>query len=137
MAAAKVQTLFDSGPDSCSTQTPRRRGFFGHTGFHMHNLLTRLNNASAFLSSCMMALVFAISLSSFLFTADPKGDLSISSIKVCVIPDVLKMIFYFFLFHSLVYNPTLGAIPLRNKTWRLFNSISRRVSLLQLFTFHS
>jgi len=36
------------------------------------------------LSSCLMTLLAAIALSSFVFTADPKGDLLISSVKVFV-----------------------------------------------------
>jgi hypothetical protein len=36
------------------------------------------------MSSCLMALLAAIALSSFIFTADPKGDLSIASVKVSV-----------------------------------------------------
>ncbi|KAF4613711.1 hypothetical protein D9613_007780 [Agrocybe pediades] len=48
----------------------------------MHNIFSRVNNVSAFLSSCMMTLLAAIALSSFLFTATPHGDLTISSIKV-------------------------------------------------------
>ncbi|PPQ67490.1 hypothetical protein CVT25_006031 [Psilocybe cyanescens] len=48
----------------------------------MHSIFSRVNNISAFLSSCMMTLLAAIALSSFLFTANPQGDLAISSIKV-------------------------------------------------------
>ncbi|KAK7467607.1 Signal peptidase complex subunit [Stygiomarasmius scandens] len=48
----------------------------------MHSIFTRINNISAFLSSCTMALLACIALSSFLFTADPKGDLSISPVRV-------------------------------------------------------
>ncbi|PCH35854.1 signal peptidase subunit [Wolfiporia cocos MD-104 SS10] len=48
----------------------------------MHSLYSRFNNATAFLSSCLMALLAAIALSSFLFTADPKGDIAIGSIQV-------------------------------------------------------
>ncbi|KAF9260344.1 signal peptidase 22 kDa subunit [Marasmius fiardii PR-910] len=48
----------------------------------MHSIFSRINNVSAFLSSCMMGLLLAISISSFLFTADPKGDLAIASVKV-------------------------------------------------------
>lgn len=36
------------------------------------------------MSSCLMALLAAIALSTFLFTADPKGDLAIASVKVSV-----------------------------------------------------
>ncbi|KAF8149877.1 signal peptidase 22kDa subunit [Crassisporium funariophilum] len=48
----------------------------------MHSAFSRINNASAFLSSCMMALLAAIAISTFVFTANPQGDLSIASIKV-------------------------------------------------------
>ena len=50
----------------------------------MHSLFSRINNASALLSSCTMALLAFIALSSFMFTADPKGELAIASVKVCV-----------------------------------------------------
>jgi signal peptidase complex subunit 3 len=36
------------------------------------------------MSSCLMALLAVVALSSFLFTADPKGDLLVSSVKVSV-----------------------------------------------------
>ncbi|KAF5373754.1 hypothetical protein D9758_000938 [Tetrapyrgos nigripes] len=48
----------------------------------MHSIFSRINNISAFLSSCTMALLACVALSSFLFTADPKGTLSISPVKV-------------------------------------------------------
>ncbi|KAF8968167.1 signal peptidase 22kDa subunit [Flammula alnicola] len=48
----------------------------------MHSIFSRINNISAFLSSCMMALLAAVALSTFVFTATPQGDLAISSIKV-------------------------------------------------------
>lgn len=48
----------------------------------MHSIVSRINNTSAFLSSCMMALLAAIALSSFALTTQPQGDLAISSIKV-------------------------------------------------------
>ncbi|KAI0779566.1 signal peptidase subunit [Fomes fomentarius] len=48
----------------------------------MHTLYSRVNNVSAMLSTCLMALLAAISLSSFLFTATPRGDLAVSSIQV-------------------------------------------------------
>ena len=51
----------------------------------MHNILSRINNVSTFLSSCMMTLLVAIAISSFLLTANPKGELAISSVKVCVL----------------------------------------------------
>lgn len=50
----------------------------------MHSVYARINNVSAMLSSCLMTLLAAIALSSFVFTADPKGDLLISSVKVSV-----------------------------------------------------
>jgi signal peptidase complex subunit 3 len=48
----------------------------------MHSIISRVNNVSALFSSCMMGLLVAIALSSLVFTADPKGDLEIASIKV-------------------------------------------------------
>ncbi|KAG7085766.1 hypothetical protein E1B28_003307 [Marasmius oreades] len=48
----------------------------------MHSIFSRINNVSALFSSCMMGLLVAISLSSFLLTAEPKGHLAISSVKV-------------------------------------------------------
>ena len=50
----------------------------------MHSILTRLNNGSAFLSSCVMALLVAIALTTFLFNPNLEGDLTISSINVFV-----------------------------------------------------
>lgn len=48
----------------------------------MHSTFARINNVSALLSSCMMALLAAIAISSFVFTADPKGSLGLVSVKV-------------------------------------------------------
>jgi len=48
----------------------------------MHSIFSRINNVSAFLSSCLMALLAAIALSSLLFTADPKGTISVDTVKV-------------------------------------------------------
>ncbi|KAH9931175.1 signal peptidase subunit [Epithele typhae] len=48
----------------------------------MHTVYSRINNVSAMVSTCVMVLLGAISLSSFLFTADPKGAIGVSSIKV-------------------------------------------------------
>ncbi|KDQ55700.1 hypothetical protein JAAARDRAFT_37115 [Jaapia argillacea MUCL 33604] len=48
----------------------------------MHSIYARINNFSAFLSSCILTLLGAIALSSFLFTANPQGDLSVLSVKV-------------------------------------------------------
>ena len=53
----------------------------------MHNILTRINNLSALLSSCLMGLVAVIALSSVLLemnTAPPKGNVSILAIKSSV-----------------------------------------------------
>ena len=51
----------------------------------MHSIFSRINNVSALLSSCMMALLAAITVSTFVFTANPKGDLAIASVKVLVV----------------------------------------------------
>ncbi|KAG2074107.1 signal peptidase 22 kDa subunit [Suillus decipiens] len=48
----------------------------------MHSIYARVNNASALWSTCVMVLLGAVALSSFLFNADPKGDLGIVSLKV-------------------------------------------------------
>lgn len=48
----------------------------------MYNLYARANNGFAFMSSCLMTMLAAIALSSFVFTADPKGQLIISNFKV-------------------------------------------------------
>ncbi|KAI0745654.1 signal peptidase subunit [Earliella scabrosa] len=48
----------------------------------MHTVYSRINNVSAMLSTCIMALLAAISLSSLLFTADPKGEVKVTSIQV-------------------------------------------------------
>jgi hypothetical protein len=50
----------------------------------MHSVYARISNVSAFMSSCLMTLLAAVALSSFIFTADPKGDLLVSSVKVSV-----------------------------------------------------
>jgi hypothetical protein len=56
---------------------------------NMHSILTRLNNGSAFMSSCVMALLVAIALTTFLFNPNLQGDLTISSINVFVrLPDL-------------------------------------------------
>jgi signal peptidase complex subunit 3 len=43
-----------------------------------------VSNGSAMLSSFLMTLLAAITLSTFLFTADPKGQLVIGSLKMYV-----------------------------------------------------
>ncbi|KAI0674864.1 signal peptidase subunit [Trametes maxima] len=48
----------------------------------MHTVYARINNISAMLSTCVMVLLAAVSLSTFVFTADPKGTLAVSSIQV-------------------------------------------------------
>ena len=51
---------------------------------NMHSIVTRLNNGSAFLSTCVMVLLVAIALTTFLFNPTLQGDLTISSINVFV-----------------------------------------------------
>jgi hypothetical protein len=51
----------------------------------MHSTYARISNVSAFMSSCLMTLLVVVALSSFMFTADPKGDLLVSSVKVLVV----------------------------------------------------
>ncbi|KAI0798672.1 signal peptidase 22kDa subunit [Irpex lacteus] len=48
----------------------------------MHSTYARINNVTAFLSSCTMALLAAIALSSLLFTADPKGEIHVSPMQI-------------------------------------------------------
>lgn len=48
----------------------------------MHSIYQRFSNISALLSTCMLTLLGAISLTSLFFSADPKGTLAISSINV-------------------------------------------------------
>ncbi|KAF4597858.1 Signal peptidase subunit 3 [Pleurotus pulmonarius] len=48
----------------------------------MHSIFSRLNNGSSLLSSCLMGLLLAITLSTFVFTAEPQGNLTIGSIRV-------------------------------------------------------
>ncbi|KAF8625553.1 hypothetical protein AX15_005319 [Amanita polypyramis BW_CC] len=48
----------------------------------MHTAASRINNLFSFLSSCMIALLVAIALSSFVFNPDPKGTVDITSLKV-------------------------------------------------------
>ncbi|KAG2039730.1 signal peptidase 22 kDa subunit, partial [Suillus americanus] len=50
--------------------------------YRMHSIYTRVNSISAFWSTCVMFLLGAVALSSFLFNADPKGNLDIVSLKV-------------------------------------------------------
>ena len=50
----------------------------------MHTCYARINNISAFLSSCLMALLGAIAVSSFLFAVEPKGALNVKSINMYV-----------------------------------------------------
>ena len=62
----------------CDTQTFRNY-------LQMHTVYSRINNVSAMVSTCLMILLGAISLSSFLFTASPKGTIGVSSIQVSVL----------------------------------------------------
>ncbi|PAV15083.1 signal peptidase [Pyrrhoderma noxium] len=48
----------------------------------MFSAYQRISNLSALLSTCLLCLVGAISVSSFFFSADPKGVLSISNVNV-------------------------------------------------------
>jgi len=48
----------------------------------MHSIYARVNNLSATLSTTVMVLLAAISLSSFIFTAQPTGSLDVASVKV-------------------------------------------------------
>ncbi|TFK27189.1 signal peptidase 22 kDa subunit [Coprinopsis marcescibilis] len=48
----------------------------------MHSIFARINNTSALLSSCLMALLAAIAVSTFVFTAQPSGNVNIASVQV-------------------------------------------------------
>ena len=48
----------------------------------MHSIYARVNNITATLSTTVMALLAAIALSSFIFTAQPTGTLDVASVKV-------------------------------------------------------
>jgi hypothetical protein len=49
----------------------------------MHSIYARINNGSAFLSSCLLALLGAIALSSLLFPSEAKGGrVAVGTIKV-------------------------------------------------------
>ncbi|KAI5118588.1 hypothetical protein M0805_008678 [Coniferiporia weirii] len=48
----------------------------------MHSLYARFNNVTALLSTCLLALVGAISVTTIFFNADPKGAVGIGNIKV-------------------------------------------------------
>ncbi|KAG2154449.1 signal peptidase 22 kDa subunit [Suillus bovinus] len=48
----------------------------------MHSIYARANGISGLWSTCMMVLLGAVALSTFLFNADPKGSLDIVSLKV-------------------------------------------------------
>ncbi|KAG1739314.1 signal peptidase 22 kDa subunit [Suillus lakei] len=48
----------------------------------MHSIYARVNGVSALWSTCVMVLLGAVALSSFLFNADLKGNLDIVSLKV-------------------------------------------------------
>ncbi|KAF9227111.1 signal peptidase 22 kDa subunit [Gyrodon lividus] len=48
----------------------------------MHSIYARVNGISALWSTCLVALLAAIALSSFAFTADPKGNVDLVSLKV-------------------------------------------------------
>jgi hypothetical protein len=51
----------------------------------MHSIYARVNNASAFLSSCLLALLGAIALSSFALPSAPgASNVAVGTIKVCV-----------------------------------------------------
>ncbi|KIM69606.1 hypothetical protein SCLCIDRAFT_103113 [Scleroderma citrinum Foug A] len=48
----------------------------------MHSTFSRISNISSFLSTCLMALLVAVAVSSLFLTADPKGKVDIVSLKV-------------------------------------------------------
>lgn len=80
------EAFVNGGIKQAKTNTIQLQGFWTchskrrHSG--MHSIFSRINNVSALLSSCTMALLAAIALSTLAFNADPKGDLAIASIKV-------------------------------------------------------
>ncbi|KAH7916614.1 signal peptidase 22 kDa subunit [Hygrophoropsis aurantiaca] len=48
----------------------------------MHSIYSRVNAVSGLWSTCLMVLLGAIALSSMFLSADPKGDVSVTSLKV-------------------------------------------------------
>ncbi|KAL0956946.1 hypothetical protein HGRIS_003048 [Hohenbuehelia grisea] len=48
----------------------------------MHSIFARLNNSTSLLSSCLMGLLFAISLTTFLFNEEAHGQIVPASVKV-------------------------------------------------------
>ncbi|KAG6331327.1 hypothetical protein ID866_7761 [Astraeus odoratus] len=50
----------------------------------MHSVFARINGVSSFLSTCLMAFLAAVALSSLFLTADPKGRVDVVSLKVSV-----------------------------------------------------
>lgn len=50
----------------------------------MHSVYARINGLSSFWSTCMMVLLAAIALSSFVFTATPTAKIDVASLKVLV-----------------------------------------------------
>ncbi|KAG9316851.1 signal peptidase 22 kDa subunit [Chiua virens] len=48
----------------------------------MHNVYARVNGLSSLWSTCIMVLLGAIALSSFVFTANPTGKIDVASLKV-------------------------------------------------------
>jgi signal peptidase complex subunit 3 len=52
----------------------------------MHSIYSRINNASAFLSSCLMALLAAVALSSYVLPSTPgTSQVAVGTIKVYVL----------------------------------------------------
>ncbi|KAH0828079.1 signal peptidase 22 kDa subunit [Lanmaoa asiatica] len=48
----------------------------------MHSIYARVNGISSLWSTCIMVLLAAIALSSFVFTANPTGNVDVASLKV-------------------------------------------------------
>ena len=78
----RLSTPFDV---TCRKNQASERKTSSSRESRMHSIYQRFNNLTALLSSCLLALVAVISLSSFLFTADPKGSLAVTNIKVYVL----------------------------------------------------
>ena len=99
----------------------------------MHSILARINNTSALLSSCMMTLLAAIALSTFVFTAVPDGNLNIASVQVYVAGNYNGGLGCGWLMRDVCIDSRgiPGGMQRRGRTWRMWTSISTLVSVVR------
>jgi len=106
--------------------------------YRMHSIYSRVNGVSALWSTCIMVLLAAVALSSFLFNADPKGNLDIVSLKVWVphslaaIESCLRSHVKDLRWQSLGSTPKRGVIHSETKKLVLWNLIFLLVRILSL-----